>query len=80
MPISNQKVVKIIFDECAFIEERCSGYKEKLVDTLVEIIEAEEQHRVQGTHIQKKIDDRCNTAGDFLAKNQELHKPMKENS
>ena len=70
MPISNQKVVKIILDECALIEERCPGYKEELIDTLVEIIKAEEQNRVQGTHIQKKIDDRCNSAGDFLAKNQ----------
>lgn len=79
MPISNQKVVKIILDECALIEERCPGYKEELVDTLVEIIEAEEQHRVQGTHIQKKIDDKCNAAGDFLAKNQGITESMEEN-
>ena len=79
MPISNQKVVKIILDECALIEERCPGYKEELVDTLVEIIEAEEQHRVQGTHIQKKIDDKCNAAGDFLAKNQGPTESMEGN-
>ena len=79
MSISNQKVVTIILDECALIEERCPGYKEELVDTLVEIIEAEEQHRVQGTHIQKKIDDRCNSTGDFLAKNQEPTESMEGN-
>lgn len=78
MPISNQKVVKIILDECTLIEERCLGYKEELIDTLVEIIEAEEQHRVQGTHIQKKIDDKCSATGDFLANNRGSTKPIEE--
>ena len=79
MPISNEKVVKIVLEECESIEERCPGYKEELVDTLVEIIEAEEQHRVQGTHIQKKIDDKCNATGDFLAKNQGSTESMEGN-
>lgn len=79
MPISNEKVVKIVLEESESIEERCLGYKEVLVDTLVEIIEAEEQHRVQGTHIQKKIDDKCKAAGDFLAKNQGSTESMEGN-
>ena len=69
MPLSAQKVVSIILGECASIGERCPGYKDELRATVVEIITAERQHRVQGTHIQKKIDDKCSATGDFLAKN-----------
>ena len=70
MPISNQRVIKIILEECESIEERCSGYSDKLIGLLADIIEAEEEHRVKVTRIQQKIDDRCKACGDFLAKNQ----------
>ena len=71
MPMSTKKVAEIIREECDRIEERCDGYKEKIVDTLYEIIEAEEQHAVKGTSIQKKVDAVCNATGNFLAKERE---------
>ena len=67
MPIYGQKIINIILDECKPIEERCDGYKEELVEVITEIITAEREHRVQGTYIQQKINDKCNAAGDFLA-------------
>ena len=69
MPINDRKIINIILKECRSIEERCDGYKEELLEVITEIITAERQHRVQGTHIQKKITDKCNAAADFLAKN-----------
>ena len=69
MPLNDRKIINIIFNECKSIEERCNGYKEELLEVITEIITAERQHRVQGTHIQKKITDKCNAAADFLAKN-----------
>lgn len=78
MPLNQQKVISIILDECKFVEERCNGYKDELHETLVEILTAERQHRVQGTHIQKKITDKCHATGEFLA--QGRAKMMKENS
>ena len=78
MPLNDRKIINIIFNECKSIEERCDGYKEELLEVIAEIIAAERQHRVQGTHIQKKIDDKCNAAADFLAKNRDLTKVAKE--
>ena len=69
MPLNDRKIINIILNECKFIEERCDGYKEELLEVITEIITAERQHRVQGTQIQKKINDKCNAAADFLAKN-----------
>ena len=72
MPLNDRKILNIILNECKSIEERCDGYKEELLEVIGEIIAAERQHRVQGTHIQKKITDKCNAASDFLAKNRDL--------
>ena len=72
MPLNDRKIINIIFNECKSIEERCDGYKEELLEVIAEIITAERQHRVQGTHIQKRITDKCNAAADFLAKNRTL--------
>ncbi len=67
MPLNERKIITIILDECQKIEERCDGYREELVDVVTDIITAERQHRVQGTNIQQKVNDKCNTAGRFLA-------------
>lgn len=67
MPLNEKKIISIILDECKGIEERCEGYQEELIDVITDIITNERQHRVQGTNIQKKINDKCNTVGRFLA-------------
>lgn len=68
MPLNERKIITIILDECESIEERCNGYREELVETIAEIIVLERQHRVQGTNIWQKINDKCNAAGNFLAR------------
>ena len=67
MPINERKVINIILEECKTIEERCDGYQAGLVELVTDIITAERQHRVQGTRIQQKINDKCNAMGRFLA-------------
>jgi hypothetical protein len=37
------------------------------LDAITDIITAERQHRTHGTNIQQKVNDRCDTAGRFLA-------------
>ena len=69
MPLNERKIISIILDECRSIEERCSGYKEELVEAITEIITAERQHSVKGTNIQQKINEKCNAVGSFLAEN-----------
>ena len=67
MPLNERKIMTTILEECESIEERCDGYKEELVETIIDIIKAERQHREQATNILQKINDKCNAAGEFLA-------------
>lgn len=66
MSFNEEKIREIMHQECEKIEERCEGYREELVKVINDIIVAERQHRVQATTIQKKINDRLNSAGQFL--------------
>lgn len=67
MPLNQKKIISIILNECESIEERCDGYREELIEVITEIIALERQHRVQGTNIQQKINDKCKAAGHFLS-------------
>jgi hypothetical protein len=68
MPRNQQKIIKIILDECESIEEKCDGYKEELTQVIVEIFQYERAHRVSKTDIQKKINDKFNAVARFLVK------------
>lgn len=67
MPLNDRKIISIILEQCSDVEERCEGYREEIVDVISDIIEYERKHRVQGTNIQKKINDKCDAAGRYLA-------------
>ena len=68
MPLNDRKIISIILEQCNRIEERCDGYKEEIVQVISEILEYERGHRVSATNIQKKINDKCDATGRFLAK------------
>jgi hypothetical protein len=64
----NQKaIIRIIPEEIQNVDERCLGYRESILNTIADILEYERQHRVQGTNIQQKIDDKINATGRYLA-------------
>jgi hypothetical protein len=67
MPLNERKVIQIILEQRDKIPERCEGYRDELIDSISDIIQAERQHRVQGTRIQQIVSDKCNTSGRFLA-------------
>lgn len=69
MPINDRKIISIILNECEAIPDRCDGYKEELLEVIIDIIAAERKHREHGTHIQKQINEKCKATGDFLEKN-----------
>jgi hypothetical protein len=74
MPLNERKIVTIILAEAQAVPERCEGYRETLIETISEIVQAERQHKVQGTNIQQKVNDQCNTLGRYLAsKRGQLH-------
>lgn len=66
MPLNDKKIISIILDESKQIEQRCDGYRDEIVDVISDILEYERQHRVQNTNIQKKINDKCNSAARYL--------------
>ncbi len=67
MPLNDRKIITIILEQCAGIEERCTGYRAELIEVISEILEYERGHRVSATNIQKKINDKCNAAARFLS-------------
>ena len=66
MSYNKQKMVKLILNECESIDEKRDGYRKKVLDAIVEILEAERENREQRTQIQKKVNDACYKVGDFL--------------
>lgn len=77
MPLNDRKIISIILEQRAVIKERCAGYKEEIIEVISDILEYERGHRVSATNIQKKINDKCNAAGRFLAE-QRGRKPSTE--
>ena len=67
MPLNDRKIISIILEQCAEIEERCDGYSEEILEVVTDILELERGHRVSATNIQKKINDKCNAVARFLA-------------
>ncbi len=66
MPLNENKIFSIILEECDGIEERCKGYRDRIRKVTVEVLQDERAHRVSATNIQKKINDKCNAAAQFL--------------
>ena len=69
MSFNAEKLASLIQNECSSIEERCDGYKKKVLDGIIEILKAEKEHLTQKTNIQQKVDSACHVIGDFLSAN-----------
>jgi hypothetical protein len=67
VPLNQRKIVEIILREVQDVKEKFSGYREEIQDVIVDIIEYERQHRVQGTNIQQKVNDKIGAVGHYLA-------------
>ena len=71
--MAKKKISWIILDQCDEIEERCDGYREKIIGVIDDILEHERGHRVSATNIQKQINKRFNDAAQFLAEQRGHH-------
>ena len=78
MSFNAEKMANLISNECASIEERCDGYRKKVLDAIIEILKAEKEHKVQRTNIQQQVDAACHAAGDFLARKRDIDNPITE--
>ena len=70
MPLNQKIIIQIILQELQGVEERCKGYREEIRDVIIDILEAERQHRVHGTNIQVKIHDKIDAVGRYLTEQQ----------
>jgi hypothetical protein len=68
MPLNERKIIQIILEESGSVPERCKDYREELINTISDIIAEERQHRVLGTNIQQKVNDKSNTLGQLLVR------------
>ena len=50
----------------------------KFIDAIIEILNAEREHKVQRTSIQKQVNQACHKAGDFLARKRDIDNPTTE--
>ena len=78
MSFDKQKMVKLILNESESIEERRDGYRKKILDAIIEILNAEREHKAQRTSIQKQVNQACYKAGDFLARKRDIDNPTTE--
>lgn len=69
MPLIQKKIVSIISEHCNNLERKCRGYRGEILNTIVDIMELERQHRIKAINIQQKINDKCDATGRFLAEN-----------
>jgi hypothetical protein len=67
MPLNDKKIISIILEECAGIQERCPGYQEEIREVITDILKYERDHRLAALNIQQKINDKCGAAARFLA-------------
>ena len=78
MPLNEKKIINIILEECQSVKNKCEGYREEIMDVVTDIISVERQHRIQGTNIQQKVNDKFNAAGRYLAEKRSEFKSSKE--
>jgi hypothetical protein len=67
MPLTSQRVLAIIMEECMEREERFPGYRKELVATLADVLQLERKHRVQGTNIKQRVSDKIGALGRLIA-------------
>lgn len=70
MPIHDKKVVSVILEESGRIEERRPGYRALIRELLTDILQAEANHLVQATHIQKAIKELIDASAKAFVGNQ----------
>ncbi len=68
MPLNEEKMERIIFEQRNVIEERYDGYRDRMVTMIGKILGREQRHRISPTNIQTRINDMFQKAAWSLAK------------
>jgi hypothetical protein len=65
MAYKDEKVVTIILEQLAGVEERCPGYRQEVCQILSEILQAERQNQFAKTNIVQKVGDLVGRVGTY---------------
>ena len=72
MAANQRRLAEIMLRHCNEVEERCPGYREALLERLIQVLELEDlNRRGGGIKIREKILAQCEALGEFLSVNRE---------
>ena len=66
MPVNDQRVVQIIFENVSQIDEKYIGYISDLKHLVAEVMVFERDHQIQKTNIKQLLTDRIGLAANEL--------------
>lgn len=66
MAYKDEKIVRVLLEEAANVEERCEGYRDELTEAMAEIIQKERAHLFQRTNIVVEIGDVVSRVSTFI--------------
>ena len=69
MAVDQRKLIAVMRDAVAGVEERYLGYRGDLFDYVAQIVMLEREHERKATQIQKKVGDRVSALGTLIDKN-----------
>jgi len=69
--MAEKKIIQMLLEECDRVEGRCAGYRGEIAETVADIIELENQHKLAAMNIKQKISDQISRVGSDLAKTRE---------
>ena len=69
MAVDQRKLIAVMRDAVAGVEERYIGYRNDLTDYVSQVVLLEREHERKATQIQKKIGDRVAALGLLIDKN-----------
>jgi len=69
MAVDQRKLIAVMRDAVAGVEDRYPGYRKDLFDYVSQIVLLEREHERKATQIQKKVTDKVNALGTLVDKN-----------
>lgn len=68
MAVDQRKLISVMRDAVAGVEERYDGYRKDLFDHVAQIVMLEREHERKATQIQKKVADKVSALGSLVDK------------
>jgi len=70
MPAPQRQVLETVRSQCERSEERFTGYRKELLDTLAEVLHIERVHKTSATNVVQQIEGKCEALADLLLRRQ----------